>query len=536
MKKIKSVISIIVAVIMLVGVIPLVSACNKDTIDKDLVPTEKVVYYSEYGAVGDGKTDDFQAIYDAHKDANEKGIAVAADRGKTYYIGGADEWEKQNEYIHRKSIIVKTNTYWQDAKFIIDDRDITDGRVFYKPIFLISSDIPAQQVELDEDYTLSVGATNVNLTFVSPMLLHIENANKKDFIRSGVDQNNGYARQEIILVDENGNIDKTTPLTWDYTEVTSMRAISTTDKPITISGGKFTTIANNRATDYFWRNIQVSRSNTTVKKVYHDWEYKELKDSRRAAYAGFLSARETTNVIFEDCKVTGIDISGAYELGAKLANNVLWKNVSQTNEFKGNGIFGSNYCRNLRLEGCKLNRFDAHMGVYNATLTNSTIGGGGISVVGFGTLLIDNVTRIALAEKETEGSGSRFVYLRGDSGAFWDGEIIIKNSHFTTNGEFPYIIYAGWEDWDYGYPCPLPNLTVENFVTEYTGTFQQKYQDKSVYYLVINRYMSCEIETIQNSKNPVEAPEYVHLKNVSPTYRLSNNNKGFYDNTEFINE
>ena len=104
-----------------------------------------------------------------------------------------------------------------------------------------------------------------------------------------------------------------------------MRAISTTDKPITISGGKFTTIANNRATDYFWRNIPVSRSNTTVKKVYHDWEYKELKDSRRAAYAGFLSARETTNVIFEDCKVTGIDISGAYELDAKLANKVLGK-------------------------------------------------------------------------------------------------------------------------------------------------------------------------------------------------------------------
>ena len=47
---------------------------------------KKIVFYSEYGAVGDGITDDHAAILAAHIDANENGYEVKADEGKTYYI------------------------------------------------------------------------------------------------------------------------------------------------------------------------------------------------------------------------------------------------------------------------------------------------------------------------------------------------------------------------------------------------------------------------------------------------------------------
>ena len=47
---------------------------------------KKTVFYSEYGAIGDGVTDDHAAILAAHVDANEKGYEVKADEGKTYYI------------------------------------------------------------------------------------------------------------------------------------------------------------------------------------------------------------------------------------------------------------------------------------------------------------------------------------------------------------------------------------------------------------------------------------------------------------------
>ena len=43
-----------------------------------------VVCYEDFGAVGDGKTDDMEAICKAHEYANEKGLPVYAKEGATY--------------------------------------------------------------------------------------------------------------------------------------------------------------------------------------------------------------------------------------------------------------------------------------------------------------------------------------------------------------------------------------------------------------------------------------------------------------------
>ena len=44
------------------------------------------VSYEEFGAVGDGKTNDFAAIMAAHNYANENRLPVKTDSSKTYYI------------------------------------------------------------------------------------------------------------------------------------------------------------------------------------------------------------------------------------------------------------------------------------------------------------------------------------------------------------------------------------------------------------------------------------------------------------------
>ena len=41
------------------------------------------IHYNAYGAVGDGVTDDFDAIIRAHDAANEAGLPVLADAGAT---------------------------------------------------------------------------------------------------------------------------------------------------------------------------------------------------------------------------------------------------------------------------------------------------------------------------------------------------------------------------------------------------------------------------------------------------------------------
>ena len=75
---------------------------------------KKIVYYSEFGAVGDGVAEDFPAICKCHEYANANGLKVMADKGATYYIANTDGI----------SAIVQTDVDWQDATFIIDDRNI----------------------------------------------------------------------------------------------------------------------------------------------------------------------------------------------------------------------------------------------------------------------------------------------------------------------------------------------------------------------------------------------------------------------------
>ena len=47
---------------------------------------KKYVTYEEFGAKGDGVSDDFFAMKAAHDYANENGLAVKANDSATYYI------------------------------------------------------------------------------------------------------------------------------------------------------------------------------------------------------------------------------------------------------------------------------------------------------------------------------------------------------------------------------------------------------------------------------------------------------------------
>jgi len=72
-----------------------------------------LVRYSDFGAKGDGKTDDIDAIAAAHAFANLKGLLVKADEGATYYIGGKD-----------RTAVIRTDTDFGTAAFIIDIRHL----------------------------------------------------------------------------------------------------------------------------------------------------------------------------------------------------------------------------------------------------------------------------------------------------------------------------------------------------------------------------------------------------------------------------
>jgi len=84
-----------------------------------------VVRYSDFGAKGDGKTDDIDAIAATHAFANQQGLPVKADEGATYYISGKS-----------RTAVIQTNTNFGRANFIIDDTNVADRNT---PVFQVSS-------------------------------------------------------------------------------------------------------------------------------------------------------------------------------------------------------------------------------------------------------------------------------------------------------------------------------------------------------------------------------------------------------------
>jgi hypothetical protein len=85
------------------------------------------ISYSDFGAEGDGKTDDTDAIAATHAFANQLGLPVKADDGATYYIGGKN-----------RTAVIRTNTDFGNAAFIINDTAVRNRNAH---VFLVSSSL-----------------------------------------------------------------------------------------------------------------------------------------------------------------------------------------------------------------------------------------------------------------------------------------------------------------------------------------------------------------------------------------------------------
>ncbi len=418
------------------------------------------VTYEAFGAVGDGKNDDFDSIIKAHEYANANGLSVFASETATYYIGGAD-----------KTACIMTDTDWSTAKFIIDDSQVENRSSWVFNIAPTKSSINIT----DRVSPLKMDAANIGTTLESKSLVVLTDSNVKRYIRKGSNQNSGSNQTDVIIVDENGNISSDTSLIWDFDSITYASAFPMDSETLTVSGGSFTTLANGEPSEYnyYARGIQVGRSNVVIDGVYHDIEN---EGKTGAPYSAFINLSYCADVTVKNCTFTGHKKystigsagtsvqMGTYDIGAGTAVNIKFINCNQTNDITDNdywGIAGTNNCKNLVYDGCALSRFDAHQGVLNATVINSVLGHHGIKLIGSGTALIENTT--VLAED--------FVDLRSDYGSTWNGELIIRNCRFYPTALASHIIKAeNSEDHDFGYTCYLPQkIEIDGFFAHRIG-------------------------------------------------------------------
>lgn len=410
------------------------------------------VRYRDFGAKGDGTTDDAIAIAATHAFANRQNLRVKADDADTYYIGGQEQ-----------TAIIQTDTDFGSASFTIDDTAVENRNA---PVFEVSSAL--ESFKLDGIRSLKRNKKRVRVPLPGPCLITVTDSNTKRYIRFGRNQNNGSDQTDIFVVDKNGKLDRNAPIIWDFKQITECTAIPIDEQTLTITGGKFTTIANAEESkyNYYSRNLAIRRSNVIVDGL----EHRVIGEGEQGApYGGFINIRDSAYVTVQNTVLTGRKTystigsaglpvrMGSYDIVVNRSLNVSFINCRQTNDINDPtywGIMGSNFSKNLLYDNCTLSRFDAHMGVANATIRNSALGHMGINAIGTGTLTIENSTV----------HGRNLVNLRPDYGSTWQGTLIIRDCRFVPSNGAPVqaSLIGGYNttQHDFGYICHMPKKIV----------------------------------------------------------------------------
>jgi len=477
--------------LLLAGCLPIAFACG----------SPKYLTYEQFGARGDGVTDDFPAIMATHATANKKGLPVKAAGGKTYYIGNTTG-----------TAVIRTDVDFGTARFIIDDSRVgLEDREDY--IFRVESSLAT--FNIDGIGSLKRDQTNIGKPLPCRCLVEVVNDNHKVYIRLGANQNSGVSQQEFFIADADGNIEPSSALIWDYGEITRMTAHPIDDKLLTIKGGIFTTIANQAPSKYtyYGRGISVERSNVRIEGITH---YIEGELDHGAPYDGFLALDTAADIVVSGCLFTahktyktigsaGVPVSmGTYDISAHGCVGVKWENCTQTTDINDTnywGIFVSNFCKSLSLDHCVFSRFDAHQGVRNVTLTGCEFGHTGVNVVGYGTLRLENCT---IHRKS-------LIALREDYGSSWEGELIVRNCKLIVPERAKNVSLLRGSNagkHDFGYTCYLPErIDIENLVIDDSRVSDKGYQGP----LIFGKF-KCNVD--EDVPYPYIAKGVINIKNV----------------------
>ncbi|WP_028977980.1 hypothetical protein [Sporolactobacillus terrae] len=415
----------------------------------------KNVMYEDFGAKGDGVTDDYQAILAAHLYANEHDLPIKGRSNANYYIKDAPA-----------SIPIKTLVDWNEAQFIIDDTELTGSTTNTHIFIILPSNDP---IDVSEQITsLASNTTYIPaLAVYGDVLLHVINSNKKQFIRTAPNVDGGYNQQEVIRVC-NGNV--LSHINWDYEIVTSAMIYKNDKNKLRVGGGHFNTLVNKLENVYgngVDRGIYIRRSNTIL-SISHNINGESSTQTSKP-YNGWISAMYCCDLVLRDTTLSAHRIfydennipMGSYDLALHLCTDILLENVGQFNGIMDSSLWGvmaSNYTKDVKLVNCKINRYDAHRGVHNLTIDNSIIGYQGINIIGSGLLQL----------RRTKVNCNQLINLRADYGSTWDGVIKIRNCELIptdlTQTDIKIVFFVNREDHDYGYRCYFPNLDIDGIL------------------------------------------------------------------------
>ena len=490
---------------------------DKPPVDEEGILNGSVkLTYGMFGAVGDGFTNDYEAIKTAHDYANylylNTGtmVTVYGEKGKKYYISTGAE---SNKFIN-----VITNVDWQGCTLIFDDYVDKNGDgindVIYKdPIFDVVPDMTAATgwaISTDIDNPKSVlpklNSSTKNVYSIVEALKKTDNYTspyrqgiKKDYdaceiwgayiedgtprwIRKGISQN-GSTGEMITFNSKTGEL--LSDVDFDYSNISTIRVFPIRNKGISIGNAKIITYSNNKVypsktkETYTNRNIRVRYTGNVI---LHDIEH--VLDETRHPYTSDYQTNSKANLYYGIidvmyCGYISLDnivlnahtpslmpgtkdsYNGTYDLTVD-NTAYLYMNRIRYGNYKRDiaddtkwGVMGTNQCKGFFVENSVINRIDAHRGVTDLYISNTVLGARGMTLTGQGYFYADSVTF---------DKASMPITLRQDYGASWDGDMYFNNITFNLpKDKTSYLIYAyNTEDWDFGYKTYFPNLYMNN--------------------------------------------------------------------------
>ena len=444
--------------------------------------------YECFGAVGDGKVNDYQAILSAHKFANkefiDKGIMLTVYGGgtdKTYYIGG-DNLEP---------IYVITNVDWQKSNFIIDDYVLKNGKNsvdLSKNLFIITNPMRVGTGKFVLEYNVNdnnivnsnvykslngkVGKNVTNLLdFVNSLKndtllmnsrykkyfdaakvwgINVKNSNFQ-FIRTGLNNANSGSNQEDIILVNSSTGEVLNEINWDYDDITQIRVWPIPNTNIKISNGIFTTRTYNVVNgdkNYTQRNINVSfTGNVDINNIYHflDEEAHPYTSSMQTnsyanAYYGFIRLYDAAFVSFKNLYLTPHHFTnnlGTYDLVFDNSSNLLFDNINYAcDEYKSDGTKNYNSCYQKKMINPEVWGVIGSNCSKNVIIKNSRVNRVDAHR-GITNLFVDNSV---VGDKGFTLTGKRYLYLRKvkvdrantmitlrkDYGSTWDGVVVLN--------------------------------------------------------------------------------------------------------------
>ncbi len=418
-----------------------------------------VVTYEQFGAVGDGLTDDLPAIVAAHAHANVEGLPVRSDPDATYHLGR-----------QALTVAIQTSTDWSTSRFIIDDsQGVADHR---RALFEVQSRFEPVPLAIER---LAAGQERLDARPETDLLVLVENANQRRFIRRGLNVNSGHPQNEVFIVRRDGTIEGA--IEWDYETVTRVEARPIDPEVLVLRGGFFVHIANRMQQpvgyNYWGRNIRILRSNTVIEGL--SCEVTGETDFGHP-YNGFLRAEKVANITFRDCRVDPHKVyptigsagkpvpMGTYGYRADLVVNFTMSGcrMGDIHDRTRWGVAATNFMKNVLVEDCVISRMDVHMGVSGGyVIRASTLGHMGLNAIGRGRLLVEDSTVHSW----------RLISFREDYGATWAGDVVIRNSRWVPpawSGE-TLAMFGVRNDGthDFGYPCSMPTtITVDGLTID----------------------------------------------------------------------